>query len=141
MTTKICEVCKVGEFKYKCPQCLLKYCSVKCYKSHKEICQKPDSNINDKETTSLAIAEKTEGLNDILRLGEEETADRVPLEKLQMLENSSNMKVILENPHLRAMMENLCNSEHAEQEMAKAMMEPIFTEFADECLKIVENDT
>lgn len=32
----VCEVCTVAGFKYKCPSCRLKYCSVACYKLHKE---------------------------------------------------------------------------------------------------------
>lgn len=31
-----CEICKQNEFKYTCPRCLVKTCSVKCVKNHKE---------------------------------------------------------------------------------------------------------
>ncbi|KAL6942097.1 hypothetical protein ACO0QE_003263 [Hanseniaspora vineae] len=31
-----CEVCQEETFKYKCPACQLKYCSLACYKTHKE---------------------------------------------------------------------------------------------------------
>lgn len=32
--------------KYKCPTCYIKYCSVACFKKHKETpCQKPDGPV------------------------------------------------------------------------------------------------
>ncbi|ESX02729.1 hypothetical protein HPODL_05089 [Ogataea parapolymorpha DL-1] len=30
-----CQICNEAPFKYKCPRCGLKYCSLKCYKSEK----------------------------------------------------------------------------------------------------------
>ena len=30
----MCQVCKKPEWKYKCPKCVIRYCSVDCYKSH-----------------------------------------------------------------------------------------------------------
>ena len=29
-----CQVCLVDSFKYKCPKCLIKYCSLSCFKTH-----------------------------------------------------------------------------------------------------------
>ncbi|KAK6940569.1 Zinc finger, HIT-type, partial [Dillenia turbinata] len=43
MGPKICEVCKDAQSKYKCPSCLVPYCSLVCFKKHKEIpCAKPE---------------------------------------------------------------------------------------------------
>ncbi|KAG6474955.1 hypothetical protein ZIOFF_064172 [Zingiber officinale] len=37
-----CEVCCIAQSKYKCPNCLAPYCSLACFKKHKEVpCQKP----------------------------------------------------------------------------------------------------
>ncbi|RDB16823.1 hypothetical protein Hypma_002376 [Hypsizygus marmoreus] len=33
-----CEVCSANESKYTCSTCLVAYCSVTCYKKHKEVC-------------------------------------------------------------------------------------------------------
>lgn len=33
-----CKICKANEFKYICPKCKIKYCSVKCYKEHSINC-------------------------------------------------------------------------------------------------------
>ena len=32
----LCEICKKEEYKYNCPRCLIKTCSVKCVKAHKK---------------------------------------------------------------------------------------------------------
>ena len=32
----VCEICKINPFKYKCPKCFLKTCSVSCVKTHKK---------------------------------------------------------------------------------------------------------
>ena len=33
-----CTVCNKNTFKYKCPKCSAKYCSIPCYKTHQSIC-------------------------------------------------------------------------------------------------------
>lgn len=30
-----CEVCSIIESKYKCPKCSIRYCSLECFKAHK----------------------------------------------------------------------------------------------------------
>lgn len=47
---------------------------------------------------------------------------------------------MLQNPHLRAMLENLVNSSDPAAGMEAAMQEPIFVELADQCLKVVEGE-
>lgn len=32
---KMCEICATNEFKYKCPRCLMKTCSLDCCRKHK----------------------------------------------------------------------------------------------------------
>ncbi|KAL6077600.1 Zinc finger HIT domain-containing protein 3, variant 2 [Balamuthia mandrillaris] len=32
----LCQVCENGTAKYKCPKCFLNYCSVVCFRKHKE---------------------------------------------------------------------------------------------------------
>ncbi|KAG7987713.1 hypothetical protein I3843_03G148300 [Carya illinoinensis] len=45
MGPRQCRVCKEAQSKYKCPSCLAPYCSVVCFKKHKEIpCAKPVSS-------------------------------------------------------------------------------------------------
>nr|POE68367.1 zinc finger hit domain-containing protein 3 [Quercus suber] len=45
MGPRKCEVCNEALSKYKCPSCLVPYCSLVCFKKHKEIpCAKPVSS-------------------------------------------------------------------------------------------------
>lgn len=69
-------------------------------------------------------------------------SDFVSKEKLKLLENSIDLKKILENRHLRELLINLNNSTdctNIDEKMEKAMQEPLFQEFGDACLKIVQN--
>ena len=43
----MCEVCMDKGWKYKCPHCCIKYCSVDCYKVHK--CEKTFTDKPQKE--------------------------------------------------------------------------------------------
>lgn len=53
---------------------------------------------------------------------------------------SEELKNVLANRHLRKLLEDINSKGSAsiEAEMEKAMHEPIFTEFAEACLKIIE---
>nr|GLL42762.1 zinc finger HIT domain-containing protein 3 isoform X1 [Ipomoea trifida] len=37
MGPKKCGVCEEAQSKYKCPSCVIPYCSLTCFKKHKEI--------------------------------------------------------------------------------------------------------
>ena len=71
----------------------------------------------------------------------EQTEDRVSAEKLQQLEYSVLLKEMLENPHLRTIIEELVTCPNPAKKMEKSMQEPLFLEFADECLETVESDS
>lgn len=70
-----------------------------------------------------------------------ETVDTVPLEKLEQLKNSDGLKELLKNKHLRDFLKELNEARNPWKAMKVAMTEPLFLEFADECMKVVENDT
>nr|XP_053634899.1 zinc finger HIT domain-containing protein 3-like [Cherax quadricarinatus] len=57
---------------------------------------------------------------------------------LEKLRNSQALKTLLMNPHLREMVKEVDSATNAEVAIQRAMMEPIFTEFADVCLSIAE---
>lgn len=67
-----------------------------------------------------------------------ESEDRVPQEFLDRITDSHKLLRLLENPHLRAFLSNLNSTENPSKSMENAMKEPLFLEFADECLKVVE---
>mmetsp|Transcript_33874 Transcript_33874/g.40967 ORF Transcript_33874/g.40967 Transcript_33874/m.40967 type:complete len:140 (-) Transcript_33874:178-597(-) len=52
MSCKVCEKCSP---KYKCPTCRLPYCSVACYKLHKEVPCSPANVVKRKQPISTEI--------------------------------------------------------------------------------------
>ena len=50
------------------------------------------------------------------------------------------MKELLHNPHLRQILSHLDQTDNKEKAIANAMQEPLFVEFADQCLKVVDGD-
>lgn len=97
-------------------------CSANCCKEHKLI------KCNRTETIENNEREEMEFL----------TEDTIPGEKLQLLDKSDDMKKLLSNHHLRIFLKDLDNAKDPEMAIRNAMLEPLFVEFADECLKIIE---
>lgn len=54
---------------------------------------------------------------------------------------SKELRDLLCNPHLRQLLESIDSADSKYDAMKVAMQEPLFTEFSDQCLKIVENRT
>uniref|UniRef100_A0A8W8KIT7 Aminoacyl-tRNA hydrolase n=1 Tax=Magallana gigas TaxID=29159 RepID=A0A8W8KIT7_MAGGI len=90
---------------------------------------------------AFCLSESQELLTNIPDLGIEETEDRVLPETFQCLRENPDLLVTLENPHLRSLMTNLVSSPSPAKDMDRAMKEPIFLEFADQCLKVVDNNS
>ena len=128
----MCDVCKSVEKKYKCPLCGIFYCSLGCFKVHKEhSC-----------TSSVSQSSQEDGHQEAVMdtLGEDSsmlfpTQNTVPLEKLKLLGQSEKMKELLTNKHLRDFLAFLDTSEDKAMLMRKAMREPLFLEFVDVCLE------
>lgn len=128
-----CEICKDCISKYKCPRCEILYCSVKCFKTHKELpCLKIIKNVTASKTEPIDIRTDL-SVND-------ENDDTIPQEKLQLLEKSDAMVALLKNPHLRQLLTGLDCSTQKENLISNLMKEPIFVEFADKCLGCVQTE-
>lgn len=56
-------------------------------------------------------------------------------------ENDEDLKKLLHNKHLRDLLLVIDKADNAEEIMQKAMQEPLFVEFADACLKVVNPET
>lgn len=54
--------------------------------------------------------------------------------------HSKELRDLLRNPHLRQLLKSVDSGVDKQQAMKAAMQEPLFAEFADQCLKIVENE-
>ncbi|XP_074016640.1 zinc finger HIT domain-containing protein 3 [Numenius arquata] len=138
-----CGVCgAAGAAKYRCPRCAAAYCSVPCCRTHKERCApEPERSAGGESSPGGAegagqAAGGPWSVEDIL--SEDEEQDRVPLQKLQLLGESEELRGLLLNPHLRQLLLTIDGAEDKSSLMKKYMQEPLFVEFADCCLRIVE---
>ncbi|XP_027739586.1 zinc finger HIT domain-containing protein 3 [Empidonax traillii] len=115
-------------------------CSVRCCRTHRERCAPNPSGERDKGQGPPAAppspAHGPWSLEDIL--GEEDEQDRVPLQKLKLLGESEELKGLLLNPHLRQLLLTIDQAKDKSSLMRRFMQEPLFVEFADCCLSIVE---
>ncbi|XP_074118122.1 zinc finger HIT domain-containing protein 3 [Sminthopsis crassicaudata] len=138
-----CAVCEEGP-KYRCPACRAPYCSVPCYKKHKEQCvsksspvvQNGDSGSHPVKTKFLEDKGKDWSVADILDSDDEK--DRVSIQKLRDLGDSKELRNLLTNPHLRQLLVSIDQADDKETLMKSHMQEPLFVEFADCCLRIVD---
>ncbi|XP_077157600.1 zinc finger HIT domain-containing protein 3 isoform X2 [Paroedura picta] len=144
-----CSVCAEGEARtarYRCPSCRASYCSVPCYKKHKEQCvPKVDRAPRPASTEFLTGVQRDKLFNTEASprsvgdtLTEEEEEDKVPLQTLQHLKDSEELRGLLFNPHLRQLLLTIDQATNKSALMRKYMQEPLFVEFADCCLQIVE---
>ncbi|XP_017839848.1 zinc finger HIT domain-containing protein 3 [Drosophila busckii] len=128
-----CVNCAVKTNKYKCSKCLLPYCSVNCYKTHKE---SPEC--------ARTLAKEQPGQLD-KAVAEEptiyppfSTEDTLTPAQLEQLGNNGTLRDLLCNPHLRSLLQQIDVSHNAQLAMTAAMQEPLFIEFANACLQEVE---
>ncbi|XP_048338918.1 LOW QUALITY PROTEIN: zinc finger HIT domain-containing protein 3 [Sphaerodactylus townsendi] len=144
-----CGVCPEGDrrpAKYRCPGCRARYCSVPCYKKHKEQCvPKVDPVPQPASAETLMDVHREKSLNAEARprlasdiLTEDEEEDKVPLQTLQQLNESEELQGLLLNPHLRQLLLAVDQAADKNSLMQKHMQEPLFVEFVDCCLQIVE---
>ncbi|KAM4619739.1 zinc finger HIT domain-containing protein 3 [Polymixia lowei] len=131
---QICNVCREHTPKYRCPACNIRYCSLGCYKTHKDTCLPVEQPA---PTTLEASSTEPWSVEDLL--DEADYVDKVPLQRLQLLGESEGLRNLLCNPHLRQLMRAIDNADAKEDVMKAAMQEPLFVEFSNQCLKIVEN--
>ncbi|XP_074778682.1 zinc finger HIT domain-containing protein 3 isoform X1 [Athene noctua] len=135
-----CGVCgAAGAAKYRCPRCAAAYCSVPCCRTHRERCTpepKRERAAAGRAPPGGQHAASPWSVEDILT--EEEEQDRVPLQKLKRLGESEELRDLLLNPHLRQLLLTVDQAEDKSSLMKKYMQEPLFVEFADCCLRIVE---
>ncbi|XP_032768580.1 zinc finger HIT domain-containing protein 3 [Rattus rattus] len=137
--TAICVICSEKP-KYRCPACRVPYCSVACFQKHKEQCNSEVRPVEKSPTVVPVRTEENKGddssIADFLNSDEED--DRVSVQSLKNLGKSETLRSLLLNPHLRQLMINLDQGDNKAKLMKACMQEPLFVEFADCCLRIVE---
>ncbi|KAA8586405.1 hypothetical protein FQN60_000241 [Etheostoma spectabile] len=113
-------------------------CSLGCYKRHKDSCLP----VGQPEPTGPKVKDsfntETWTVEDLLQ-EEEDIVDKVPLQRLQLLGQSKELRDLLCNPHLRQLLRSIDSADSKADAMKAAMQEPLFVEFSDQCLKLVDN--
>ncbi|XP_048223050.1 zinc finger HIT domain-containing protein 3 [Perognathus longimembris pacificus] len=138
--TVVCVIC-LEKPKYRCPACRVPYCSVTCFRKHKEQCNPENRPIEKRSAVPVKLTKPEDNkdddsIADFLNSDEEE--DRVSLQSLKNLGESATLRSLLMNPHLRQLMVSLDQGDNKAKLMRTYMQEPLFVEFADCCLSIVE---
>lgn len=123
----MCEVCDAPEWKYKCPKCVIKYCSVSCFKSHN--CSPTIKE--DKPPTSQRKRP--------LQFDSDDETDILITDQLQSL-NCPKIRKILSNIHLRNILKEIDSSKQPEVALEHYSDEPIVLEFFKACLDTVPCD-
>ncbi|NXY83320.1 ZNHI3 protein, partial [Alcedo cyanopectus] len=132
-----CGVCgAAGAAKYRCPRCSAAYCSVPCCRTHKGELPAGRGRGGGRAALLSLPADSPWSVEDILT--EDDEQDRVPLQRLKLLGESEELRSLLLNPHLRQLLLTVDQAEDKSSLMKKYMQEPLFVEFADCCLRIVE---
>lgn len=116
-----------------------------CCKEHKnDNCEDKNScNKNEEDQTSeekkeikgnsTVPAEKLELLGKIIQV-----ISMLFLIVVTLIGKDQELKNLLANKHLRDLLSVIDSAENGEKIMQKAMQEPIFVEFADACLRVVD---
>ncbi|XP_020801147.1 zinc finger HIT domain-containing protein 3 [Drosophila serrata] len=126
-----CVSCAEKPRKYKCSKCSAPYCSVTCYKVHRDSPECVTRDVAKEKPVNVIPEEPT--LHEPFT-----TDDTVPAEKMQQLETCQELRNLLHNPHLRSLLHQIDVAINAQTAMRVAMQEPLFVEFANACLQVVE---
>ncbi|KAK7279459.1 hypothetical protein RJT34_24512 [Clitoria ternatea] len=130
MGPRQCQVCNQAQSKYKCPNCYLPYCSLVCFKKHKEFpCVKPQPS--EFKTTAVleSLVEKP--------LVVDESSEVLQKCQLEAIASSSEIRNALNDKALQELVCRINGSSNAENELDKAMEEEVFGLFTDKILSTI----
>ncbi|KAI3960047.1 hypothetical protein MKW98_016771 [Papaver atlanticum] len=134
--TRNCEVCKDAISKYKCPSCLAPYCSLTCYKKHKETpCSKqvtsnaetPSSNQKPCPTLLLKRSLEVEEPDLVL-----------PETKLQSIVLCNEIRDALKDEKLRQLIYSIDSATNSENELENAMKMEDFRILSEKILSVID---
>uniref|UniRef100_A0A7N0TP89 HIT-type domain-containing protein n=2 Tax=Kalanchoe fedtschenkoi TaxID=63787 RepID=A0A7N0TP89_KALFE len=164
MGPRQCQVCNNAPSKYKCPSCIIPYCSLSCYKKHKETpCSKPmipmaSLEKNDLPANKEAASAEQESFEEkpnevaslvnpaisVEKLSPAPHAQRpfyvdgpgevLQQTQLQAIAASADIRDALENEEIQNLILNIDSSQNAELELDKAMKSEVFQNFTDKIL-------
>ncbi|KAG5002883.1 hypothetical protein JHK82_026900 [Glycine max] len=133
MGPRQCQVCNEAQSKYKCPSCYLPYCSLVCFKKHKELpCVKPQPSEAKTTAVSESIAEKP--------LVVDESSEVLEKFQLEAIASSSEIRDALNDKALQELICRIDCSSNAENELDKAMAEEAFRLLTDKVMLYIASD-
>ncbi|KAJ8749503.1 hypothetical protein K2173_025698 [Erythroxylum novogranatense] len=127
MSFKQCQVCNEAQSKYKCPSCVIPYCSLVCFKKHKETpCSKAVSagekpSVDPKPSVARPVT--VDKGNEVLQQLE-----------LESIASSTEIRNALKNERLQKLIIGIDYSQDPETELDKAMELEEFRIFTDKIL-------
>ncbi|OMO70578.1 Zinc finger, HIT-type [Corchorus olitorius] len=151
-----CQVCNQAQSKYKCPSCLVPYCSLACFKRHKgTVCVNLGST-NDAETTSVKLEscndaethsvkpKSTEPISSASsrfqverRLEVDDPSEVLQVLQMQAIASASEVREALKDEHLQNIISDIDSSPDAMNELDKAMGVDVFCIFSDKILSAI----
>ncbi|KAK7393319.1 hypothetical protein VNO78_21871 [Psophocarpus tetragonolobus] len=133
MGPRQCQVCNQAPSKYKCPSCHLPYCSLLCFKKHKELpCVKPQPSEAKSTAVSESIVEKP--------LAVDQPSEMLQKSQLDAIASSSEIRDALSNKALQELICRIDCSSNKENELDKAMAEEAFRLFTDKVMLFIAFD-
>ncbi|XP_004495024.1 uncharacterized protein [Cicer arietinum] len=144
MGPRQCQICHEAQSKYKCPKCYLLYCSLPCFKKHKELpCVNPTSS-EGKTTAAESLVEKPSAVDNIVLealvekpLVVDKTSEVLQKFQLEAIASSSEIRDALNNKVLQELICRIDCSPNAENELDKAMAEEAFRMFTEKILSTI----
>ncbi|KAK9726503.1 hypothetical protein RND81_05G220200 [Saponaria officinalis] len=155
MGSQQCMVCIEAKSKYKCPTCVIPYCSLACYKKHKETpCGNPKPVLADEEpnisakvvsgdqepkascaTPVRSIVETTIRDPHVERpIYVDEECEVLERSQLESIAASSEIRDALKDENLRNLVKNIDSSSNPKEELEKAMGLDVFRIFSEKVL-------
>ncbi|VFR00541.1 unnamed protein product [Cuscuta campestris] len=146
MGQRKCGICEEAQFKYKCPICVMPYCSLACFKKHKEIpCEKPisssEGNLEIPCEKPISSSEGNLASVPPLHIGKpmcvDEPREELNQSQLESIASSSEICEALRSEELRKLIWNIDSSPEAENELEKAMQKEEFCVLTQKILSII----
>ncbi|KAJ4728386.1 Zinc finger HIT domain-containing protein 3 [Melia azedarach] len=126
-----CQVCNEAQSKYKCPSCLSPYCSLVCFRKHKETpCAKPEPAEEKSSVPELPVERP---------LSVDEPSEVLQKEQLESIASSSEICDALKDERLQKLIFGIDSSPDALNELDKAMGVEAFHIFTDKILSSISS--
>lgn len=138
-----CSVCNEGEAKYRCPACRTRYCSLQCFKHHKEAAECAPADASRAAPASAAIAVPTSGaqapsqqavtapLVCDAELGDDEPLAALTSEQLDRLRRADAVRHAVADTRLQAVLKSIDSAPDRIAALHREMQDPRLCEVID----------